>query len=168
MSAASQGLANNSAQRKVDNDIPVLNLATQLAAVPRNAAWEANARGSNSNPSPSQKPRTATESEDIRRGKQTDRSVRDTHLQNIPRLILQNNQIQDILDDYYIDEEQVVDENEHYGEGRETKGEGELAEEDNNTQALTENGKGKKKKKKTLLQRVTSAFTKKLKTPEAG
>lgn len=93
----------------------------------------------------------------------------DTQLQNVQKQIIQNAQIQEILDDYYIDEAQVIDEDEHNDEGREAEGKDGLAEGDDDTRALTENGKGKKKKKKTLLQRVKNAFTKKpKKTPEAG
>lgn len=169
MSAASLGLDNNSIQGKADDDVPVLNLASQLPAVPRNAAWEVNTRGSSSDLSPPQKPRTTTENEDIRRGKQADRSIRDTQFQNVQKQIIQKDQIQEILDDYYIDEAQVIDEDEHFDEDQEAEGEGELAEGDDDTQAPIENGKGKKKEKKTLLQRVKSAFTKKRKkTPEAG
>ncbi|KAF9141376.1 hypothetical protein BGX30_004923 [Mortierella sp. GBA39] len=169
MFAALHGVVNNSSQGKVDDDVPVLNLTSQLPTVPRNAVWEVNTRVSNSNPSPSQKPRTATESEDVRRGEQMDRSFRDSQLQKVSKQILQNDHIQEILVDYYIDEEQVVDEDEHYDKGREAEVEGGLAEGDDDTQSLIENDKGKKKKKKTLLQRVKSAFKKKPKnTPGAS
>ncbi|KAG9069452.1 hypothetical protein KI688_010354 [Linnemannia hyalina] len=171
MSAASHGLAYNGSQGKVDDDddVPILDLTSLFPMVPRNAVWEANARASNLNPGPSQKPRTATENEDVRRGEQTDRSIRDSRPQKVPKQILQNNHIQEILDDYYIDEEQVVNEDEHYNKSREAEGEGELAGGHYDTQAQIENDKGKKKKKKTLLQRVKSAFTKKpKKTPDAG
>ncbi|KAF9541156.1 hypothetical protein EC957_003348 [Mortierella hygrophila] len=163
MSAASHGLSYNGSQEKADDDVPVLDLTSLLPTVPRKAVREVNVRVSNSNPGPSQKPRTATENEDVRRGEQTDRSIRDSQLQKVPKQILQNNHIQEILDDHYIDED------EHYDKGREAVGEGELAEGDYDTQVLVKNDKGKKKKKKTLLQRVKSAFTKKSKkTPDAA
>ncbi|KAF9341829.1 hypothetical protein BGZ91_001296 [Linnemannia elongata] len=170
MFAASQGLANNNSPGRVENDVPVLNLASQpFPAVLRNAAWEVNTRGSSSYLSPSHRTRTAAENEEIRRGKQTDRSIRDNQLQNIQKQVLQNDQIQEILDDYYIDEEQVIDEDEYYDVDREAKGECKLAEGDDDTQVLINDGKSKKNKKKTLLQRVKSAFTKKSKkSPEAG
>ncbi|KAF9298126.1 hypothetical protein BGZ88_007929 [Linnemannia elongata] len=170
MSAASQGLANNSSPGRVDNDVPVLKLASQpFPAVLRNAAWEVNTRGSSSYLSQSHKTRTTAENEEIRRGKQTDRSIRDNQLQNIQKQVLQNDQIQEILDDYYIDEEQVIDEDEYYDVDREARGESKLAEGDDDTQVLNNDGKSKKNKKKTLLQRVKSAFTKRSKkSPEAG
>ncbi|KAF8949012.1 hypothetical protein BGZ47_000084 [Haplosporangium gracile] len=171
MSAASNGLSSNNfygnSPEDEDEDVPVLNLALQPSAVPRNAAREVNTESSSSHNQP-QSPRTANESENIRRGKQTDRSIRDSQRQIVQKQILEHDQIQEILEDYYIDEEQIVDEDE-YDDDREAKGKGEFATGDDDTQALILNGKDKKKKKKTLLQRAKNALSKKLKkTSETG